>query len=297
MRGKDLVGIRSNSHGQHNNQGMTMGVFRLIAGVTAAIALLSAANSAQAVPILQLYMEGGVYNPVTESWEITPPGSSNGAPFRIWTIGNVSGPGSFGTIYNVRLAAVYDESVGDINIMLTPALAGGTGSYGGFVDLSLPSVPVILSGPDDVASTEGTVPRLGDGKPLPSHGEYGDGRVWQEFGLGNFTTADSQVGDFIDGFPTPSSQLRAQINVYDVSVTGNFGQHPFTIHFDLYDTVYAGNHAKTKFAPFSHDASGAHGESTIVPEPGTVTMSLLGALGLIAPLRRRWKTMATESFC
>jgi hypothetical protein len=278
----ELAGFVISPHGQHNRAGTEMRFSKAIAFYAAAIALLSVASSAHAVPILQLYLEGGVYNPVTESWEITPPGSSSGAPFRIWTIGNISGPGGAGTIYNVRLAAVYDEAVGDINISLTPALAGGTGTYGGFTDFSLPSLPTLV--PRDLASTEGTVPILGDGKPLPQHGEYGEGRVWKEFLLGNFSTVDSQMGDFIDGFPTPTSALGGQINVYDVSVTGPFGKHPFTIHFDLYDTVYAKNHARSKFAPFSHDADG---DATIVPEPGSVTLATLGFLGLVVPFRRR----------
>ncbi len=261
-----------------------MGISRAAAGLAVALVLLSAARSAEAVPILQLYMEGGVYNPVTESWEITPAGSSSGAPFRIWTIGNISGPGGAGSIYNVRLAAVYDQSVGDITINLTPALMGGAGAYGGFTDASLPSTPVLVQGP---TGTAGTVPILGDGKSLPSHGEYGSGRVWQEFALGNFTTANSQIGDFIGGFPTPSSNLAAQINVYEVSVTGDFGQHPFTIHFDLYDTVYAKNHGKSKFAPFSHDADG---DATIVPEPGSAALAVLGLFGVVgSPALRRWR--------
>lgn len=245
------------------------------------------ARPAAAIPVLQIYLEGGVYNTATESWEITPAGGSSGGTFRLWAIGNINGPGGAGPIYDVKLSAVYDTSVGDITITLTPTVVGGTGSYNGFTDSSTPIAPTVLVGPLQAPATEGTSPLLGDGKSLPAHGEYGAGRIWQEFGLGHFTTADSPIGDFIGGFPTPSTGNHAQINVYEISVTGNFGVHPFTIHFDLFDTVYAKNHAKSKFAPFSHDGDG---DVTIAPEPGSAALAsigLCGVLGIRRVTRRR----------
>jgi hypothetical protein len=80
--------------------------------------VMAAAEPAHAIPILQLYLEGGEYDQNTESWVLEA--SSQGDPFRIWAIGNVDGPGGKGTIYDVRLAIAYDESLGDIEIRLTP---------------------------------------------------------------------------------------------------------------------------------------------------------------------------------
>src|SRR5690606_3609302 len=88
-----------------------------------------------AAPILQLYVEGATYDSESESWVYTARGSSGGDPFRLWAIGNVSGPGGKGTIYDVRLAAAYDESYDHIEISLSPVTTGG---YGGFTDPSIP---------------------------------------------------------------------------------------------------------------------------------------------------------------
>ncbi len=237
------------------------------------LATIFCAGSAHAVPILQLYLEGGTYNDVTESWELTQTGTSAGEPFRLWAIGNVDGPGGSGAINEVRLSVVYDSQFdGLINI----ALAGSTtGGFGGFTDPSTPADPTWLQ-----KVTDGSQPVLYGGNPLPSHGVYGSGRVWEEYLLGDLTATDSPVGDFIDDFPTAIYPDSGQINVYEVSVTGG---HDATIHFDLYNHVTSAT--RGKFAPFSHDADG---DSNIVPEPATaVIWSLLGLLGLVAIYRRR----------
>jgi len=58
--------------------------------------LLAGERSLYAVPVLQLYLEGGVYDEATNSWVMAPPGSSGGRPFRLWAVGNVSGPSAKG---------------------------------------------------------------------------------------------------------------------------------------------------------------------------------------------------------
>lgn len=243
------------------------------------------AGRATAAPLLQLYIEGADYNQSTDSWEISPAGSSSGTPFRLWVIGNISGPGGKGTIEDVKLSAAYDESVGDVVISLTPSQAGGldVGEFQGFTDPSVPNALVYLQGPE---GTEGTTPLLSDGSPLPPHGEYGPGRVWQEFAVGDLGTADSPAGDFIDTFPEPGDPDSFQINVYEVSVTGDFSEHPFTIHWDVYNHVTAGNHAKYTFAPFSHDSDA---DTTIIPEPASGSLLAIGLLACLGVhrLRRR----------
>lgn len=229
--------------------------------------VLAASGVARAVPTLQLYLEGSTYNSVTESWELAPAGSSGGAPFRLWTIGNVSGPGGMGSIEDVRLSIVYDKMGPAPTITLTPSTTGG---FGGFAD---PSTPFGTGGLLQTVSN-GTTPILGDGSSLPSHGEYGHGRQWQEFSLGDFTLSDSHIADFIDAFPDSPIAMGAQINVYDITVLGGSG---LVLHFDLYDTIVASNHAK--FAPFSHDA-------TIVPIPGGALLGVVG-FGMIGWLKKR----------
>ena len=60
--------------------------------------------TAGAVPLLQLYVEGGTYDAGTESWVL----GYTSDPIRLWVIGNVAGPGSQGTIYDTKLAIAYD---------------------------------------------------------------------------------------------------------------------------------------------------------------------------------------------
>lgn len=235
---------------------------------------------AVAVPLLQIYLEGAEYDPVTETWVLSPEGSSSGVPFRVWTIGNTAGPGSKGDICDVKLAIAYSAEDLGLQIDLTPSQIGGDGIFGGFVDPSVPDNPSLLQ-----TVTDGSVPVLGDGSDLPSHDIYGEGTVWQEFSLGNFTLSDSTVGDFVGSFPTELFQDAGQINVYEVSVLGGHGA---TLHFDLYNHVESKNHAI--FAPFSHDADG---DSNIAPEPSTgIVWSLLGALGITIGWCRRKRKAA-----
>ncbi|MCA9176341.1 MAG: choice-of-anchor N protein [Planctomycetales bacterium] len=254
-----------------------------------------------ATPILQIYLEGGVYDTTTESWSITPAGSSNGAPFRIWTIGNLDGPGGKSTIYNVRLAIAFDSIFAeDLEISIEGSQMGGVGvgSYNGFTDPSIADDPIlntVVTTSEGVVTTadgivsNGSRPTLSNGSALPPNGIYGDNTSWMEFALGDFDTPDSQLGDFINTFPTASVSAQAQINVYEISVLNGHGA---TLYFDLYDSVLAGNRAKAVFAPFSHDGNVV---AYVAPEPGSfVIWSLLG-VGAIAQGRQRRKRTAAAA--
>lgn len=257
----------------------------LLSCAAAAVLCLGQAR-VHAEPILQLYLEGSTYDPVTESWMLKPAGSSSGAPFRIWALGNVDGPGGKGTIFDVRLSTVYDTSFGDVDISLTPSTTGG---FEGFTDPSTPAAPTFIQ-----TVSDGSTPLLGDGRPLPRHGEYGEGRTWQEFGLGDFTLADSPSGNFIDTVPDPGP-LGFQINVYEISVssTANSSLSGLEIHFDLYNSIEAKNHAK--FAPFSHDAISQDADATLLPEPSSLLLAGMGALGLVGYGLRCRKKQVVEN--
>lgn len=262
-----------------------------------AICLSFGAHQAHAIPILQLYLEGGTYDTETETWVISPHESSGHETFRLWAIGNICGPGGRGTINNVRLSAAYGREHLGLDISLTPSQAGGFG-VGQYVDMltlpfftdpSVPQTPVlnttvqtslgiVTTGPDGVV-TNGGVPVLGDGRNLPPHGIFGPDTVWQEYSLGDFDTPDSPVADFVGSFPTVFHPC-GQINVYDVCISGGSG---VTVHFDLYGTLVGKNRAV--FAPFSHDAEV---EASHCPEPASLAVwSLLGLIGIAATRQRR----------
>lgn len=246
----------------------------------AGIALLCSATSAMAIPELQLYIEGATYDTTTDTWI-----ASGSGDLRLWTIGNVAGAGSKGSIFDVKLSIAYADG-------LTPTFSltsSTTGGFGGYTD---PSTPVAATFSKTV--TDGSAPILGDGTSLPTHGIYGSATDWTEFLLGDFTLTDSQIGDFITSFPAASGALVGQINVYDISITGVAAGTAF--HFDLYDHYLAANDAKYINAPFSHDAggtsstsSGGGGASTSgpIPEPGTLTLMGAAILGGLFQYRRR----------
>lgn len=214
---------------------------------------------AQAIPTLQLYIEGATYDTSTETWMAN---FTSGDTLRLWAIGNV---GQVGTISNVRLAVAYDTG-STPTIAITPTTT------------SLVADPSI---PGPVGSTRtgsGTQPTLSDGSFLPPHDIYGPGTDWVDYLLGDFTLTDSPIGDFNGALPFPSLfPSTGQVSVYDITVSG-----VDDIHFDLYDNIVSGNHVKVKFAPFSHDAGGNG-----VPDGGmTVALLGMGVCSLLAVSRK-----------
>lgn len=247
--------------------------------------MVSLVPQSRAVPLLQVYIEGAVYDDSTQTWVFSDPNQ----PLRLWTIGNIAGPESQGTIYDVKLAVAYDSAFDGIGIDLVPSTTGG---YGGFTDPSIPSDP---SSPNTV--TDGSRPLLGDGTTqLAPHGIYGAGTSWQEFELGDFSQSDSPIADFqppagstdMSVLPVPGEVDEGQINVFEVQLTWDGEEIP-ELHFDLYNHYQAANDARGRVsehyikAPFSHD-----GNSTPTVPAGGSTLIFLGlGAGVVSFLRSR----------
>lgn len=250
--------------------------------VVFSISSIAVPGAALAEPVLQLYIEGAVYDTDTESWY--KEAASNGSePVRVWAIGYASQARELLDIVDVKLSIAYSvawESNGHLPIRLTSST---TGEYGGFTD---GSTPVEVGQPKYGA--EGTVPMYGPPdnlKPLPAHGEYGSGIVWQEFLLGDFDLNDSPIADFspVGGtstIPAPTSKF-GQINVYEVWLDIP-SAHDVRLHFDLYNHILGTN--RGIFAPFSHDADGT---TRYVPGPSAIVGLCSMGLTALGLFRRR----------
>jgi hypothetical protein len=230
----------------------------------------------QAVPVLQLYVEGAEYDFDHESWvfELQPDQENT---IRLWAIGNTSnGPGAGGGIMNVKLSAVYENQVDGDDLDPFTLTSSQTGDLV-FTDPSKADDAQWIQTNDS-----GDTPEMSDGKTLSGHGTYGDGWEWQEFLLGDFTLSDSPIADFFDVFPD-AGVAYGQINVYEITIDAAITD----IHFDLYDSVEAKNGAKGVFAPFSHDAgTGTNEPMPPIPEPPVIMLFGLGLI-LTGLIRRK----------
>lgn len=211
-------------------------------GVFTLLGCLLGTQPAQAIPVLQLYVEGGQYDAGTDTWTI-----SGASPVRLWVIGNVDGPAGKGAITDVRLSAAYSSADAGLLLSLTPST---TGAYHGVTDPSTPVAPVLQA-----TVTDGSSPVLSDGNSLTSHGNYGVGIHWQEFLLDALSLTDSPIADFNGNLPFPAPAdffaNAGQINVYELTA-----DRATSLHFDLYGTTTNPRNGKTsaEFAPPSHDA-------------------------------------------
>ena len=208
------------------------------------------ASAAQAVPVLQLYIDGATYDDATETWV------TSASSFDLYVIG---------------------KSLIDPNdVILSMALEGTA---------DLPEAPDAAIGIDGVTydywvngyapmATYDTWDNSGD---LPPHGIY---PTWfTEFGLTSFGTAGliSDVNGDQGWFPTSgyaSTGTDGWFQSYHIDISGEYA-----VHFDAF-TLIDGEFGDK--APFSHTAGGQ------IPEPATMLLFGIGlaGAGVVRKLRK-----------
>lgn len=251
------------------------------ASLLAVLAVCGAAAPAQAIPVLQLYLEGAQYDTGSESWVASPSGSSGGAPFRLWAIANT---GAVGTVFDAMLTFSWDASLGDLAIIVKESTTGG---YRNFDDPSIANA----ADPQSIVR-DGSVPLDGNNKPLSSGGLYGSGRYYQTFKIGDLSGVDSPLVDFDQSFTGPvadDAPLRASISVYEISVLKIDGTsaHGATVSIDFYDHYISKNRAKYVEVPGSHDAKAVQVEVVPAPAAAFAVAPVLFGLGLWCTRRNR----------
>lgn len=190
-----------------------------------AAAILFAASSVSAIPVLQIYVEGATYDTNSETWITTA------SDFKLWVVGNVD---AHGAILNTKLTASF-FGLGGGSISFTPTTTGL---------ITDPSTP---SAPSAAGSGNGGHP------VLPNHGIFNDATLhhWTDYTIGDMSLTDSPIGDYSGSPAWPTSfPNNGQVNVYQVHVEG------WTkVHFDAYGvTVNTTNGRETTWkTPGSHD--------------------------------------------
>lgn len=213
---------------------------------------------AQAVPSLQLYIDGGTYDAVTETWV------ASSAPFTLFAAGSKK-PNC--TIIDEVLLYI-SVSQADYNTAGAITIMGAIGEPANVLAVN----ELLGSGgtPPD-ANSPGTPPDLSPHGIFPAY-------YWAVslpdllVGSAGETVPDYQPGEtgFADG----------DIQRYIVSVSGFE-----TVHFDLTGRSFLPNgKPKINFAPYSHDAEYGDGK---VPEPSTLLLLGMG-IAVVVPMRRRW---------
>lgn len=223
---------------------------------------LMTAPAANAVPDLQLFIDGATYDLDTQTWVLATTGSVD--------------------LY------VISANEAHTGVIVSMALSG----FGQFED---PTGLVSVTGFDNSPTSWdwGFAPIASvdfwDGSDdLPRHSIF---PTWYaEVNTDDYNMSqmvgDVQPGpDFWDptiNGPGPAN-AEGQFKVFSLSIDAPLGT---SVHFDAYTLMENGflsDLVIDEFAPFSHDAS-----TTIVPEPGTIMLMSTGLLGLgLSAIRRR----------
>ena len=216
----------------------------------------------QAVPVLQLYIDGATYDDATQTWITTE------TSYELYVIG-------MGSLDNVTLSLALeglgetdDPSAASVDIDGT-GYPTGSWAYG-YAPLSN-EVEAWNSGKTDLQKHS----------VYPSwYTEFGLGSFTNQGGIGNVNHDDALDEDDPYWLPTEgyiSSNHQGWFQSYRIDITPGYA-----VHFDLY--TLNGDGTIDEFSPFSHDASGGE-----IPEPATMLLFGIGlaGAGVVRKLRKR----------
>jgi len=219
--------------------------------------MLATASSVQAIPTLQIDIDGGSYLGGSEESVVTDADS-----FTLYTL--LSDTSLFDTTYYLSVALIDSDGNGIIESDPAPSL--GSINVNG-ISYDVTGDMVYGNPPLDV---------LPDNKDLPSHGVYDTYYLELAFSFDPAdTTCAYNVQDNAGGLVTGCSTEDMLYAAFDFDISGLLAD--YELHFDLYDvTLKRGDLVTGIFAPFSHDAR----TTSSVPEPSVFGLLLLGLAGI-----------------
>jgi hypothetical protein len=244
---------------------MTQSIWRAVAAIAVGLTMLSAMPiPASAIPSLQLDIQGGVYDPVTDTVV---------AQSDVFTL--------YAYLIPDRGASLYEDYF--ISAALAPKTGPSPHVLGSFVFGGTPPVTVteqMFYGNPPIDAVEGYDPR-----DVPPHGIFETyfSEFQFRFSSSNRATAYN-TQDSAGSGPTPNPSGSMYFTAFVVDVAGLADD--YALHFDLYNTSFKSQISctgtgKTKtctqvgdidvnsFAPFSHDAESG---SRRVPEPSSLIL-------------------------